>query len=200
VFDDSADALARLLEVRGFALGGLGRTHEKVEQMSRAALLPESGHANTSQAIDLAMFYCELERPNDALVAVKDVTDLSPFGRMRLARVRQCAALELHDPQGAADSFRYLQEHQGDAMDSYEYGLIDQGNFDAAVALMVRRLSSFDLRSDALREVQTYRQSPPLPHQRRQRELFHALLQRKEVEDAVAKVGRIERFDISPGY
>jgi hypothetical protein len=195
-YDDANDNLIWVLNNRAIALGSLGRRDEELELLIRAARQPEHGESNVSQTINLGEFYCDLARPKDALFAIVDVQDESPYGRTQLEAVRLCASLQMSDSAAEAAALAYLKEHQADSPRTYQSALIDTGDFDAAAALLIERLEDPRMRSDALLEIQGYRDPLDLPRVARFHERFNALLQREDLRRAIAKVGRIETFDL----
>jgi len=196
-YDDTNDDLIWVLNNRAIALGRVGRWDEKLELLIRAARRPEKGNLNVSQAINLGELYCELERPKDALFAVVDVQDTSPYGQLQLEGVRLCAALQLADLEAKEAALKYLKEHQLDSTKTYQGALIEVGDIDAAAMLLIERLRNPRSRSDVLVEIQTYNNPPALPYSAKLRERFQALLARQDVQQAVRKVGKIETFNVA---
>ncbi len=195
-YDDIKDNLVWVLNNRALALGSLGRRDEELELLIRAARQPEHGESNVSQAINLGEFYCDLQRPKDALFAIVDVRDTSPYGRMQLEAVRHCASRQLSDTDAEAAALAYLREHQADSPRTYQSALIVAGDLDAAAALVIERLNDPTMRSDALVEIQNYRDPQDLPWVARFRERLDIVLHREDVRRAIAKVGRIEAFNL----
>jgi beta-barrel assembly-enhancing protease len=193
---DDAENLIWILNNRAIALGGLGRRDEELELLIRAARRPEHGNPNVSQAINLGDFYCELGRPKDALFAIIDVQDTSPYGRLQLESVRLCSALQLGDREAAATALDYIKEHQFDSPRTYQAALILAEDLDGAALLLIQRLKSGSLRSDALTEVQNYNDPQDLSWPAKWADRLRALLTRDDVRQAINKVGRIESFNL----
>jgi beta-barrel assembly-enhancing protease len=193
---DDKENLIWILNNRAIALGGLGRRDEQLELLIRAARRPEHGNPNVSQAINLGEYYCELGRPKDALFAILDVQEVSPYGRLQLESVRHCAALQLNDKEAAASALSYIKEHQADSLRTYQSALVDAQDLDAAAALLIQRLNTVSMRSDVLTEIQNYNDPADLPSLVTSRDLFAAIIARDDVQQAVNKVGRIESFNL----
>lgn len=195
IYDDMDDSLVWVLNNRAIALGGLGRRDEELELLVRAAQQPEKGELNVSQAINLGQFYCSLERPKDALQAIVDVKRTSPYGEMQVEIVRLCAAMQMADEEAKATALKHLESHQAESPRTYQGALVDT-DLDAAARLLIDRLKSPSLRSDALVEIQIYDDPPDLAWAARSRERFQTLLARDDVRQAISKVGRIESFNL----
>jgi beta-barrel assembly-enhancing protease len=195
-YDDDSDNLIWILNNRAIALGGLGRREEELELLVRAARRPEHGAPNVSQAINLGEFYCDLGRPKDALFAILDAQDVSPYGQMQVGTVRLCAGLQQNDQAAANAALKYMKEHQADSPKTYQTALIEAGDNDAAAAILIERLKSPRLRSDVLTEIQDYRDPQDLTWPVKSNTRFKTILARDDVRKTLDKVGRIESFDL----
>jgi TPR repeat protein len=196
-YEDADEYLPWLMDERARALRGLGRWQEAADQYAEAARLPEDGRPNASQAINLAGFYCELDRPQEALAAIGGVEDLSPYGRMELEHVRLMAALETGDRASAVRALSYLREHRPDSEDTFQWALVEADELDEAAHLLVDRLADPRRRQAALFSVQDLVERPATPRVALWRARWKTLLSRPEVRTAIAQVGRVERFQIA---
>lgn len=195
-FDDM-DLEIWVINSRATALRRLGRTDETVAAITKASTMSEGGSSNVSQVLNLGGLYCALARPRDALATVAKVGDnLSGFGRMVLAAVQQCAALQTGDHAGAEKALAYLREHRKDSQIMLVDALVDAGLEDEAARTLIGLLASEGDRPDALEWAQGYRRPPALAGEASGRINRDAVLARKDVREAVAKVGRIEQFGI----
>ena len=181
---------------RAIALRRLGRTDDALAALHRASHLDEAAADNVSQALNLGHFYTSLVRPDDAIAAVALKGDMSGYGRMVQATVRHRAALQKDDRGGAAKQLRYLGGHRKDAELIWVEALLDASRVDEAASVVIELLASPADRPDVLNWAQTYRVADPLPGDVQLRAGRAALLARTDVLDAVAKVGRIQRYDI----
>ena len=154
-YDDLGDIIW-IMDSRARALMGLNRWDEAVEQLVRAGRRPEHGDMNVSQAINLAFAYVEIGRPKDALLAISELGDASPYGQMQVEAVRQAAALELGDADSAAAALSYLRAHRIDAMTTFQEALVRAKLLDEAADLLVSRLADRMMRTQALIDVQHY--------------------------------------------
>lgn len=197
-YSDANEYLIWIMDNRARALRGLGRYDEAVEQLERAARRPENGHVNVSNAINLGVIYCQLDRPDDALRAIEEVRDVSPYGRMQLEGVRQCAALGKGDAKTAQAAIAYLREHRKDAEGSYDEALLQANQLEAAAVLLIERLNSSEKRGKALLEIQDWVRPNGTPRGRELHRRWLQLLQRADVKAAIEKVGRIESQPLTP--
>jgi beta-barrel assembly-enhancing protease len=195
-YDDVNDDLIWILNNRAIALGGLGRRDEELALLIRAARRPEHGEPNVSQAINLGEFYCELGRAKDALFAIVDAEDTSPYGRLQVENVNLCAALQLGDKDAATSALDYIKDHQADSPRTYQSALIAAADLDSAAAVLIRRLNDPLTRADALTEVQNYVDPADLSWPVKSKERFRAVVIRNDVQKTINKVGRIESFNL----
>jgi tetratricopeptide (TPR) repeat protein len=203
-FTDTGEELAWTMDYRARALAQLGRYDEAVTQLRAAAERPEYGEPNVSQSINLAGLLSALGRAREAQ-AVTDavlVRQLSPYGRMQAEAVRACARAQLGDRAGVARSLAYLQSHEADAPPALQDALICAGDLSGAARLYVARLTDPERRTAALAELQDYAAPPsmtPLERELARRRLL--VRSRAEVRAAIARVGRIEHYNLlqAPG-
>jgi len=74
--------------------------------------------------------------------------------------------------------------------------LLDEGNLDGAAAVLIEQLRSPTDRGEALASLQDMRTYPSLPGDVKIDAAWRALKQRADVQAEVARVGRIERYDL----
>ena len=195
-FEDM-DESVWLVESRSTALRRLGRIDEALDELVRASRLDEGGGPNVSQMLNLGQFYCGLERPRDALATLGGVGDnISDYGRMVRASTQQCAALGTGNLAAAERALAYLRGHREDSQQVFLDALIEADRLDEAASTLVGLLGSPVDRGDTLRYLQEYREPDPLPGNVQSRARWKALLARQDVQDALARVGRIRRYDI----
>lgn len=186
---DFDDEYPWTLDHRALALQGLGRSDEAVVQLRRAARRPEGGGMNVSQALNLGWLQAELGKADQALEAVEDLGDMSPYGRMQLEMVRLMVAVQREDASAVARHLDFMREHRDDAIGTYQLALLHADRGEAAAALLIERLRRSDWRSEALIEVQPYRQVP-MPPIRATRSARHAaLVSRADVQAAIVEAG-----------
>ncbi|HEX4383739.1 MAG TPA: hypothetical protein VH083_12340, partial [Myxococcales bacterium] len=198
------DGVARLLpwlrNARSGALWSLGRWQESLDELERASLLTEQGNANVSHYLNLAWRDCELNRGPEALAALKHVDEgkTSPFGAMQRELVRAWAGVETEDPALVERGLSYLRQHQDDAPLALQRVLVFAGKLDEAARVLVSRLDDPESRGEALMSLQelTELPRPPGGASKRFDANWKKLIARKDVRDAVAAVGHIERYEL----
>jgi tetratricopeptide (TPR) repeat protein len=196
IYRDQNEQYHWILDERAGALQQLSRSEEAVRQLEEASRLTEDGGTNVSQTINLAELYNDLGRPADALSTLKRVANVSPYGRMQIEHDTLRAALQMSDREAASRSLAYLQQHQSDAISSYQIALVECGRTQEAQQLLLARLQDPQQRQTALLAVQTYTLFKHPPAEMRQLALWRALVASPEVQAAARRVGTIEQFDI----
>jgi beta-barrel assembly-enhancing protease len=190
LFVDYYEQYDGFLNLRAVALEREGRVEEAVTQFRAAA----AGN-NTNQLINLAAFYCDLGRPAEALDPIRRVKgDTSPYGAMQLESVRLEAAVQLGDRHQIAASLQYLQNQAADAPGAYLDGLLSANQLDRAAHVLVGQLLDLDQRQEALTRVQDYALPPQTPRETEITSRWREVVQRKEVQAAIRKVGRVESY------
>jgi tetratricopeptide (TPR) repeat protein len=198
-FADAGEELAWTMDYRARALAQLGRYDEALAQLQAAAERPEYGRPNVSQSIDLAGLLWSLGRAPEAEAVADRVLalELSPYGRMKAEAVRGCARALAGDQAGLAQSLAFLEAHQADAPRALQDALICTGDLAGAARLYVDRLSDPERRAAALAELQDYAQPPVMtPLERGFARRLLLVRARPEVRAAIAKVGRIEHYNL----
>ncbi len=198
-FDDVADTLNWIYDLKSQALRGLGRWDEALAIQQEARRQRETSTDKVSQAINLGGSYLVRNRPDDALKSLEGIDwarSLSGFGRMQLQHVRLRAYLQLGNREEAEKVFVYLRENKIDAPDTWQEAMLDWGDVDGAAALYIARLRDPEDRVSALYAAQTFKPVPRLPRQIEDVERWQKLLARPDVTAAINEVGRREQHPL----
>lgn len=195
-YTDFGETYNWVLNQRSLALAHDGRWDDAVREMARAAKRPEDGGLNVSQSINLGGLFVDLDQPDKAAAAIVEPGEMSPNGNMQLEYVRLQIAIEKNDADSTAKHMAYLQKHRTDDIATWQRALLKHGDLDAAAALLIQRLQAPGWRSDALVEMQHYIRSEQTPAMKTMEQRWNAVTSRPDVEAALAKVGRVERFDV----
>jgi len=185
-----------LMNNRTNALRRLGRTDEALAELVRASQLGENGQINVSQALNLGHFYCDLDRPADALAAIASVGEMSGYGRMVRTGVELCAAVRNKDRAVTERALDYLRAHRADGELVVLDALLDAGRIDEAAGFFVSLLDDPYGRGEALEWAQDLRERDPLPGEQRYRVNRKTLLARRDVLDAIERVGRVDHYNL----
>lgn len=197
IYEDFDEYYTWILDNRAAALWQLGRWDEALTQERRAARRPEGGQLNVSQALNLAGYYARLGRVDDALDAMSDLGELSPYGVMQREAIAAIGAMQ-RDNQAEVDAhLEYMRAHRTDALSTYQYALLDANRLDAARDLLVERLRNLAWRADALADIQVYADMPLPPLVRTREARMRAVIARPAIQTEVAKVGRIEQVPLA---
>jgi tetratricopeptide (TPR) repeat protein len=198
-FDDLADQLNWVFDLKSRALRGLGRWDEALAAQEEARGQRESSNDKVSQAINLGFSYNLHDRPQDALKSLEGIDwarSLSPFGRMQLQYVRFEAYLQLGDRAEAEKVFAYLRENKLDASGTWQDAMLEWGDLDGAAAQYIARLQDPEQRSHALLAAQRFIPVPRLPREAEDIARWQALLDRPDVSVAINQVGRREKVPL----
>jgi tetratricopeptide (TPR) repeat protein len=202
-FDDAQEQFNWILDYRAQALQGLGKWAEAEQYMKTAAARPEEGRPNVSNTINLAFLYASLGRSDDAVTALGDlakpIDNASEYGKMQVQLVLLRAAVAKKDAAAAQAALEALRAMQSASPETFQQALLDANQLEEAADLLISRLKNPQLRSAALVEVQEYKMPAPTPANRLTYERWGTLRARKDVQAAVAAVGRIEKFPLPPG-
>jgi beta-barrel assembly-enhancing protease len=198
LYKDFDDRYIWLLDQRARTLARMGRWDEAADQWVRAARRPEQGQMNVSQILNLGQFYADLQRPKDALATIAELGNMSPYGRMQLEMVKLEVALQQQDKAAIAEHLAYMREHRADAIATWQNALLLSGDLDAAGDLLVERLQSAQWRSDALTDMQHYANIRTTPVDAERLKRWNTVISQPKVQQALAKVGRIEHFNLEP--
>jgi tetratricopeptide (TPR) repeat protein len=186
-----------LLTGRALVLLDLGLWDEAVAQLKEAAREFEHDRDNVGAAIDLAEVECDLGRPADASSVLAQITaGLSPYGEMRVEGVRLDIATQEGDDAQVERSLNNLRAHRDQAPVSYLSALIIANQLDRAAEELRRQLLDSDTRQDALGNVQTYAPERATPRDLEMRARWQSVLARPDVQHAIAKVGRVQSYDM----
>ncbi len=197
LYEDLGDEMSWFLNLRALALLRVGRFDEALAQLTAASQLHEKYSGNVDQLLNLAGFYCSLERPRDALSTLTRMTaGTSPFGAMQMELARVDAYAQLKDSKQVSRSLEYLRSHRADAPSSYEEALLIADQQDRAAAELVRRLLDKDLRQEALLGIQDFAPTPGTPRDIQLDARRRALLTRPGVRAAIVKVGRVASYPL----
>jgi tetratricopeptide (TPR) repeat protein len=192
LYDDYYEQYPRFLNLRSIALQRAGRWDEAIEQLRAAS---ESN--NTNQLLDLAVLYCVLDRPKEALEAIGRVKgDTSPYGAMQVEWVRLDSALQLDDRRQATASMRFLGKHLTDAPWAYMGGLLSANQLDRAARFLIEELSNPEQRQDALASVQDYASKLQTPRDLEYSSRWRKVVAYKDVQAAIQKTGRVANYHL----
>ncbi|MEO8671155.1 MAG: hypothetical protein ABI411_07550 [Tahibacter sp.] len=197
VFTDFKDKYIWLLNHRSHALQSLGRFDEAIEQMKKAARRPEGGDLNVSQAINLGLMLASMNRPGEAREAIAELGGVSEYGRALTELVGLMAAAQDHDSAAVDKHLAYLSEHRTTLPSIYGIALLELDRLDDAANLLIERLRRDDWRSEALQAMQIYADQPQPPRATILSARWRAVIARPDVQAELAKVGRIERFNLA---
>ncbi|MBD9471114.1 tetratricopeptide repeat protein [Pseudoxanthomonas sp. PXM01] len=184
-----------ILDNRASALARLGRWDEAITQLRQAAKMEEQG-----QSINLARLLCNLGRTREAADALVLPARPTPDGKRHAAAVRHCIAVQEGDRAAARKAFADIRRYRNDSTVSWINALLRAGRQEEAARVLRNALRDGEHWSAALASLQTYRRRAPLPAEQVVIDGWHALAQRKDVQRAVDKAGRIEAFDIYEPY
>lgn len=187
---EHADERVWVMNNRAVALRRLGRLDEAARQMEEARPLDEYGQPNVSQALNLGMLYCHLGRPADARRVIGELGPMSGYGLMVERSVRHCIAVLENDAPRARALVAEVYDHRADGEAVLLDVLMRSGDERGAAAELIRQLGSAESRDEALNYVQEFRMAPVLPGTRTGRATRAAVLQRNDVQAAIAAVGR----------
>jgi beta-barrel assembly-enhancing protease len=195
-YTDFGETYNWVLNQRSLALAHDGRWDDAAREMARAAKRPEEGGLNVSQSINLGGLFVDLDQPDKAAAAIVEPGEMSPNGNMQLEYVRLQIAIEKNDTGSIAKHMAYLQEHRTDDIGTWQRALLKHGDLDAAAALLIQRLQAPDWRSGALVDMQHYAHGEQTPAMKTMGQRWNTVTSRPDVQAALAKVGRVERFDV----
>lgn len=196
-YDDFDEQYVWILDTRSRVLRRLGRRDEGLDQLAAASWVLDRGGENVNQVINLGDLYCDLGKPKEALGALTRLgKNISPYGRMQEASVRLDAAIQLGDAEQTQRWLEFMKDHRSDAPRTYQDALLLHNDFDVAAQWLIERLEDKDLRALALLSVQEYADHLTTRRQAELQRRTRALVARPDVQVAIQKVGRIEKYDI----
>jgi hypothetical protein len=184
-----------ILSLRAEALYELGRYPAAVTQLETASRLKLLG-GNMSAFIELAGLYNQLGRPRDARETLQrgSTEDATRYGVMQFQKQILWAAVLLHEQHEAERALAFLRDHRDDAPDAYQEALLITDRPDEGATLLISRLADAKRRSAALLAVQYYADEAAPPRVLQIQRRWRALLNRHDVQQAIARVGRVERY------
>lgn len=186
-----------VLNLQSTALRRLGRFDDAVDSLRRALQWATQKKVDNRSihAINLALLLCELGRPQEALPLLP-TGDLSPHAKMRRAYVNLMIQVQLGDVAAVESALVELREQSQHSLEILQHALAIAGRDDEAAALLLSRLRSPQLRTDALLQLQDY---PEVPRAVREKE-WHArrlaMRERPEIRAVLAQVGKIEHYPL----
>jgi hypothetical protein len=203
-YDEDETAVNWILDTYAQAALATEKWDEAVDALELAAQGLEFGKLNVSNVINLGVLYADLGRADKALRVLAEISEehsdtlLSPVGRMQWHGARLAAALAKGDAARADAELEYLRAHQQDAPDAYQEGLLRSDHLEEAARLLIARLRDPESRREALLEVQEYDYPPAPPGQVRLRAQLRKVVNRPDVQQAIAKVGHTEKVPLPP--
>jgi len=183
----------------GRALWQLGRYEESLKSLERAAHRSSGLGVNAGLNLSLASALVDLNRATDALDETADVasTSLSAFGKMVRQRIVACANAQLGRTEEANRALAYLREHASDGAGQLRQALACTADKDELAKVLIAQLLNPDERQDVLGDMQNYPKHPfATAWSTKQRDFFLDVRDRADVKAALAKVGRIESFNL----
>lgn len=202
VWSDSDRQYVWTLDTRARALYALGRWPAAITQLEAATRVKPSG-GNVSQVINLAAAYNKLGQPREAQETLQraSLREASAYGIMLFQLHKFWSALLLHEEPDAKRALDFLREHRGDAPGAYQEALLIADRPDEGAAYLISRLADVRQRSAALEDVQYYAETPKPPLLLEQHLRWRALIDRPDVSQAIARVGRVDHYtSVMGGY
>lgn len=193
LYDDAPSAFPSILNVRASALQGLAQFDE-AEKYLRAAVNLRRNQPKVGLTINLAFMYASLRRPHEAKAELRDLIgrdELARYAQMQVQRVLVLAAVADDDEQAMRAALHELRNKQNDSPSTLQKALLDAIQMDEAAALLIRRLRDPSLRSDALLDVQDYRDVLPTPAAQARQQRWAELRAREDVQAAIAEVRHV---------
>lgn len=199
-YSDFSDRYNWILDNRSRAFKRRGQWDKAITTEVMAARVPEDGGMNVSQSINLGELYAELDQPDNASSAIIELGAMSAIGQMQLEGVKLRIAVDRHDESAATTAMAYLRAHRDEDLDTWEDALLLRGKLDDAAALLIERLENPSWRNDALVDMQHYAGFVQTPMERTIHDRWNTITARPAVQTTLQKVGRVEKFDIAPGW
>ena len=194
---DDMDKVIWIYDNKSRALAATQRWSEAEQEVRAAADRKEDGERNVSNVINLAWFYADAGRSDDALATLVDLgQNMSKYGLMQMHGVRYAAALQKGDAEIANESLAYLVEHRNDSLDMWQWTLVIANRLDEAAALLIERLRDPVLRASVLNDVQDYENPAPQEQRAVWNARWRQIRDRADVRKAIDAVGRVEKFRI----
>ncbi|SIT52127.1 conserved hypothetical protein [Paraburkholderia piptadeniae] len=200
-FDDLVDNLRWMLDTRAKALSRLGRWDDALYAAQAARDEAERQKKDTaSQAINLGEMLYRLERPQEALRAVRDMNEntASPYGMSEVAQVKACAYAQLGDKAKARAATDSLLENPNLDPESVRAALLCMDDKDGLAKIILGRLEDPLTRNYELASNQGYAPRPNLtPFLATMARRLDDVLHRPDVSAALARYGVVESYAIT---
>ncbi|WP_414486089.1 hypothetical protein [Stenotrophomonas maltophilia] len=193
---EEAEWVAWLLNSRFSALRRLGRTDDALVAAQQAARIGALGPDGTEHQLNVGFLFTSLGRMQDAAQAVSDLPGLGGYGKAAQALVQFAAARERGDAKAMETARSVILAQRNDARLFHREMLLDEGNLDGAAVVLIEQLRSPMDRGETLASLQDMRTYPSLPGDMKIDAAWRALKQRADVQAEVARVGRIERYEL----
>ena len=188
-----------LLNGRASALFALGRWDAAIIQQQAASDWFATRSGNVGEVINLGFLYARVGNPAAALATVQRVKPgaTNPYGSMQLEQVKLFAHVQLHDAAAVEQSLDYLRAHRKDSLGTLEVALLATGHDEEAAQLLIARLADPRERHEALLAVQEYDTGLLPPWWQALQHRWDDLLRRSDVQEAVARVGRVAHYHVN---
>jgi tetratricopeptide (TPR) repeat protein len=194
-YDDIDSQLGWIYNLRARALRDFRRNDEALELLRRAANTASTQNP-VSHTINLAIFLCDLDRPQDALAGLPDPEKASDYGRLMIAQVRVMAATELGDVNETERALTEAQRYSRASLSSFQRLLVIAGKDREAGDLLLARLQDPERRADALIDVQNYVDPPAPPTVLEWRSHAKAIRERADVRALIGQIGKISDYPL----
>ncbi len=191
-----AEWVAWLLNSRLTALRRLGRTDDALAAAQQAARIGALGPDGIEHQLNVSFVLTSLGRMQEAAQTASDIQGLAGYGKAAQALVQFAAARERGDAKAMDAAREVILAQRNDARLFHREMLLDEGNLEGAAAVLIEQLRSPDDRGETLASLQDMRTYPSLPGDVKIDAAWRALKQRADVQAEVARVGRIERYEL----
>ncbi|WP_286070795.1 hypothetical protein [Stenotrophomonas sp. 57] len=191
-----AEWVAWLLNSRFTALRRLGRTDDALAAAQQAARIGALGPDGIEHQLNVSFVLTSLGRMQDAAQAVNAIQGLAGYGKAAQALVQFTAARERGDARAMDAARSVILAERNDAHLFHREMLLDEGNLEGAAAVLIDQLRSPIDRGETLASLQDMRTYPSLPGDVKIDAAWRALKQRADVQAEVARLGRIERYEL----
>jgi tetratricopeptide (TPR) repeat protein len=191
------------LDSRARILFQLGRTDDGFAAMTDAANHKEDGRENFSQKLNLAEAYYLFDRTSSATPLLDSLQTADPpiYHRMSVVALGACVYSDLGDVARTRDAVEFARVHREENVVAFLGALMCAGDIDDAAKEVIDRLDNPVDRTFMLESLQDF---PELPHlsarARGDRNAWIAVRSRPDVQNAIAKYGRIEKIPLNPSY
>lgn len=191
-----AQWVAWLLNSRSAALRRLGRIDDALATARWAARIGAPRANGIEHQLNVGFFLISLGRAQEGAAAVNDIAGLTGYGRAAQALVQFAAARERGDAPATQAARAVILAQGEDARLFQREMLLEEGDLDAAAALLIEQLRSPVERGQTLATLQDMRTYPSLPGDMKIDAAWRALKQRTDVQAEIARIGRVERYDL----